>query len=94
MPEELCQVSPKSHYGVLASHSDPSPFKNDLSHEMLDDVDGHGEDDGGVVLGGDGGEGLQVPGVALVNILLMVVFLRWHVNMVEITSITILMSMS
>ena len=26
MPEELCQVSPKSHYGVLASHSDPSPF--------------------------------------------------------------------
>ena len=43
---------------------------------MLDDVDGHGEDDGGVVLGGDGGEGLQVPGVALVNILLMVVFLR------------------
>ena len=25
MPEELCQVSPKSHYGVLASHSDPSP---------------------------------------------------------------------
>ena len=71
-------------------------FKNDLSHEMLDDVDGHGEDDGGVVLGGDGGEGLQVPGVALVNILLMVVVvvLRWHVNMVEITSITILMSMS
>ena len=27
MPEELCQVSPKSHYGVLASHSDPSPCK-------------------------------------------------------------------
>ena len=27
MPEELCQVSPKSHYGVLASHSDPSPFE-------------------------------------------------------------------
>ena len=26
MPEELCQVSPKSHYGVLASHSDPSPL--------------------------------------------------------------------
>ena len=26
MPEELCQVSPKSHYGVLASHSDPSPY--------------------------------------------------------------------
>lgn len=43
---------------------------------MLDDVDGHGEDDGGVVLGGDGGEGLQVPEVALVNIVLMVVVLR------------------
>ena len=27
MPEELCQVSPKSHYGVLASHSDPSPYE-------------------------------------------------------------------
>ena len=26
MPEEPCQVSPKSHYGVLASHSDPSPL--------------------------------------------------------------------
>ena len=26
MPEELCQVSPKSHNGVLASHSDPSPL--------------------------------------------------------------------
>ena len=50
---------------------------------MLDDVDGHGEDDGGVVLGGDGGEGLQVPEVAVVNIVLMVVVLRWHVNMVE-----------
>ena len=61
---------------------------------MLDDVDGHGEDDGGVVLGGDGGEGLQVPEVALVNIVLMVLVLRWHVDMVEITSITILMSMS
>ena len=31
MPEELCQVSPKSHYGVLASHSDPSPCVNLLS---------------------------------------------------------------
>ena len=27
MPEELCQVSAKSHYGVLAQHSDPSPCK-------------------------------------------------------------------
>ena len=26
MPEELCQVSPKSHCEVLAQHSDPSPF--------------------------------------------------------------------
>ena len=26
MPEELCQVSPKSHYVSLALHSDPSPF--------------------------------------------------------------------
>ena len=25
MPEELCQVSPKSHYVSLASHSDPNP---------------------------------------------------------------------
>ena len=38
-------------------------FKNDLSHEMLDDVDGHGEDDGGVVLGRDCGEGLQVSAI-------------------------------
>ena len=43
---------------------------------MLDNVDGHGEDDGGVVLGGDGGEGLQVPEVAVLNIVLMVVVLR------------------
>ena len=27
MPEELCQVSPKSHYVSLALHSDPSPFR-------------------------------------------------------------------
>ena len=27
MPEELCQVSPKSHYVSLALHSDPSPFE-------------------------------------------------------------------
>ena len=26
MPDELCQVSPKSHYISLALHSDPSPF--------------------------------------------------------------------
>ena len=26
MPEELCHVSPKSHYVSLALHSDPSPF--------------------------------------------------------------------
>ena len=26
MPEELCQVSPKSHYVSLALHSDPSPY--------------------------------------------------------------------
>ena len=25
MPEELCQVSPKSHYVSLAQHSDPNP---------------------------------------------------------------------
>ena len=28
MPGELCQVSPKSHYVVLALHSDPSPFNS------------------------------------------------------------------
>ena len=27
MPEELCQVSPKSHYVSLALHSDPSPLQ-------------------------------------------------------------------
>ena len=27
MPEELCQVSLKSHYVSLALHSDPSPLK-------------------------------------------------------------------
>ena len=26
MPEELCQVYCKSHYGSLALHSDPSPL--------------------------------------------------------------------
>ena len=26
MPEKLCQVSPKLHYGSLALHSDPSPL--------------------------------------------------------------------
>ena len=31
-----------------------------LAHEVLDDVDGHREDDGGVVLGRDGAEGLQI----------------------------------
>ena len=29
MPEELCQVSPKSHYVALALHSDPSPLDKD-----------------------------------------------------------------
>ena len=28
MPEELCQVSPKSHYVSIALHSDPSPFSS------------------------------------------------------------------
>ena len=28
---------------------------------MVQDVDGHGEDDGGVVLRGDGAQSLQVP---------------------------------
>ena len=33
MPEELCQVSPKSHYVSLALHSDPSPLvKNSCFH--------------------------------------------------------------
>ena len=26
MPEELCQVCCKSHYGSLALHSDPNPY--------------------------------------------------------------------
>ena len=30
MPEELCQVSPISHCGVLAQHSDPSPYDQSL----------------------------------------------------------------
>ena len=30
---------------------------------MLDYIDGHGEDDGGVVLGRDCGEGLQVSAI-------------------------------
>ena len=29
--------------------------------EVVQDVDGHGEDDGGVVLRGDGAQSLQVP---------------------------------
>ena len=31
-----------------------------LAHEVRDDVDGDGEDDGAVVLGGDTVEGLEV----------------------------------
>ena len=31
-----------------------------LSDEVLDDVDWHGEDDGGVVLGRDGAQGLEI----------------------------------
>ena len=31
MPEELCQVSPKSHYVSLALHSDPSLLKHLLA---------------------------------------------------------------
>ena len=31
-----------------------------LAQEVLDNVDGHGEDDGGVVLSGDSTEGLQI----------------------------------
>ena len=42
MPEELCQVSPKSHYGVLALHSDPSPYDDG---DDANDVDG--DDDAG-----------------------------------------------
>ena len=43
MPEELCQVSPKSHYVSLASHSDPnpcnyhSPYVNQISHWLNHD---------------------------------------------------------
>ena len=48
------------------SHSD---IKNDIDEypgellvdEVLHDVDRHGEDDGGVVLRGDGAQSLQVP---------------------------------
>ena len=36
MPEELCQVCCKSHYGSLALHCDPSPF-NCISHILLFD---------------------------------------------------------
>ena len=32
-----------------------------LLDEVVQDVDGHGEDDGGVVLRGDGAQSLQVP---------------------------------
>ena len=34
MPEELCQVSPKSHNVSLASHSDPSPYQK-MKNEIL-----------------------------------------------------------
>ena len=46
MPEELCQVSPKSHYGVLASHSDPSPLNSslfELAHFSPFQVAGQGD---------------------------------------------------
>ena len=33
MPEELCQVSPKSHYVSLALHFDPSPFNAEERYE-------------------------------------------------------------
>ena len=31
MPEELCHVCCKSHYGSLALHSDPSPYNVDIT---------------------------------------------------------------
>ena len=34
MPEELCQVSPKSHYVSLALHSDPSPLPVKLARKI------------------------------------------------------------
>ena len=35
MPEELCQVSPKSQYVSLALHSDPSPFEDGGGDEKI-----------------------------------------------------------
>ena len=36
MPEELCQVSPKSHYVSLALHSDPSPLFHVRGENLFD----------------------------------------------------------
>ena len=46
------------------------------SHEMLDYIDGHGEDDGGVMLRRNGGEGLQVSAIKA----------RWIIFMMTIES--------
>ena len=40
MPEELCQVSPKSHYVSLALHSDPSPCRLPKPGEILQEAVG------------------------------------------------------
>ena len=39
MPEELCQVCCKSHYGSLALHSDPSPFEKSM--QQLREIHGY-----------------------------------------------------
>ena len=38
MPEELCQVSPKSHYVSLALHSDPSPYNDYVLKAVFSDA--------------------------------------------------------
>ena len=40
MPEELCQVSPKSHYVSLALHSDPSPLLTRIRPQNYESVAG------------------------------------------------------
>jgi hypothetical protein len=45
-------------------------------HELLNDVDGHGEDDGGVVLGRYRAQGLQVPQLEIRTALRSIILLR------------------
>ena len=56
-----------------------------VAHQLGDDVDGDGEDDGAVVLGGDAVQGLQVPQLGVAMVMMMVVMVTMVMMMVIVT---------